>query len=99
MLMLAVYGVDSTLTILHRLYQRQNIFRAHRLHLFQLLVHRLNWPHLRVSTLYALVQLLINVVIAYAIDWSALYQWLFTGAVLAALAGLYGWVRQRLMSR
>ncbi len=98
-LMLAVYGVDTILTILHRLYHRQNIFRAHRLHLFQLLVHRLNWPHLRVSTLYALVQLMINVVIAYAIDWSVVYQWLFAGAVLTALAGLYGWVRQRLMSR
>lgn len=25
------------------------IFRAHRLHLFQLLVDKLNWPHLHVS--------------------------------------------------
>jgi UDP-N-acetylmuramyl pentapeptide phosphotransferase/UDP-N-acetylglucosamine-1-phosphate transferase len=31
-----VYGVDSVLTILHRLYLRQNIFKAHRLHFYQI---------------------------------------------------------------
>ncbi|GAB3318919.1 glycosyltransferase family 4 protein [Larkinella ripae] len=59
-LLLTVYGIDSVLTILYRLWQGENIFQAHRQHLYQLLVHRLKWPHLRVAGLYALVQALIN---------------------------------------
>ena len=88
-LLLAVYGVDSVLTILHRLYQRQNIFRAHRLHLFQLLVHQLNWPHLRVSALYALVQLVINVLVINVVGWPVQYQWGLAGGVLAVLTIVY----------
>lgn len=88
-LLLAVYGVDSVLTILQRLHQRQNIFRAHRLHLFQLLVHTLNWPHLRVSALYALTQFAINVLVVNAVAWDYWSQWLLAGGVLTALAGIY----------
>ena len=84
-LLLSVYGVDSVLTILHRLYQQQNIFRAHRQHLFQLLVHQLNWPHLRVSALYALTQLIINVLVINAISWGNRSQWMLAGGVLATL--------------
>ena len=94
MLLLSVYGVDSVLTILHRLYQRQNIFRAHRLHLFQLLVHQLNWPHLRVSALYSLIQLIINVLVINAVGWPAQYQWGLAGGVLVTLTTLYIVVRR-----
>ena len=96
-LLLSVYGTDSVLTILHRLYRRENIFRAHRLHLFQLLVHRLNWPHLRVSALYALIQLSINVLVVNAVAWPISLQWLLAGAVLATLSGVYVMVKRRLM--
>lgn len=88
-LLLAVYGVDGSLTILHRLYNRQNVFQAHRQHLFQLLVHKLNWPHLRVSALYALVQLVINGLVINAVDWPVCSQWMLAGGVLAALITLY----------
>lgn len=96
-LLLAVYGVDSVLTILHRLHHRENIFRAHRLHLFQLLVHRLNWPHLRVSALYALTQLSINVLVVNAVAWPVALQWLLAGGVLITLSGVYVMVKRRLM--
>ena len=96
-LLLAVYGVDSSLTILHRLYHRQNVFQAHRQHLFQLLVHKLNWPHLRVSALYALVQLAVNGLVIHAIDWPVCSQWMFAGGVLAALTTLYIIGRQQIM--
>jgi UDP-N-acetylmuramyl pentapeptide phosphotransferase/UDP-N-acetylglucosamine-1-phosphate transferase len=58
-LFLAVYGVDSVLTIIHRLILKQNIFEAHRLHFYQLLVNERKMPHLIVSSLYAFSQLLI----------------------------------------
>lgn len=88
-LTLAVYGVDTVLTILHRLYLRQNIFQAHRQHLFQWMVHKLNWPHLRVSALYAGIQLLINVLIMSATNWEMKHQLGLAGGVLAMLAGVY----------
>jgi UDP-N-acetylmuramyl pentapeptide phosphotransferase/UDP-N-acetylglucosamine-1-phosphate transferase len=94
-LLLAVYGVDSSLTILHRLYRRQNVFQAHRQHLFQLLVHKLNWPHLRVSALYALVQLAVNGLVIHTIDWPVCSQWMFASGVLAALTTLYVIGRQQ----
>ncbi|CCH51620.1 putative undecaprenyl-phosphate N-acetylglucosaminyl 1-phosphate transferase [Fibrisoma limi BUZ 3] len=96
-LLLAVYGVDSVLTILHRLYLGQNIFQAHRLHLFQLLVHRLQWPHLRVSALYALLQLSINAMVLAAIDWSTTAQIGLVGSILLTLSVGYCLFKLRLM--
>lgn len=58
-LFLAVYGVDSVLTIVHRLILRQNIFDAHRLHFYQILANERKISHLLVSSLYALVQVII----------------------------------------
>ncbi|WP_338875073.1 hypothetical protein WBJ53_05595 [Spirosoma sp. SC4-14] len=88
-LFLAVYGVDSVLTILHRMLLKQNIFRAHRLHLFQQLVHRLRWPHLSVSALYALVQLLINGCVLNALDWFWPNQLLLAATILGLLGITY----------
>jgi len=56
LLFLAVYGVDAVCTILHRLYLKQNIFEAHRLHLYQVLSNEYKIQHRLVSLLYALVQ-------------------------------------------
>ncbi|QLC67485.1 glycosyltransferase family 4 protein [Flavobacterium sp. LPB0248] len=55
-LFLAIYGVDTVCTILHRLYLKQNIFEAHRLHLYQVLSNEYKLQHRLVSFLYALVQ-------------------------------------------
>jgi len=65
-LFLSVYGVDAILTIVHRLMLRQNIFDAHRLHFYQILANDRNIPQLYVSTLYAALQLLLNVIIVNA---------------------------------
>lgn len=56
LLFLAVYGVDAVCTILHRLYLKQNIFEAHRLHLYQVLSNEYKMQHRLVSLIYALVQ-------------------------------------------
>lgn len=58
-LFLAVYGVDSVLTIVHRLILRQNIFDAHRLHFYQILANERKVSHLLVSTIYTVVQVII----------------------------------------
>lgn len=64
-LFLVVYGVDTVLTIVHRIALRQNIFDAHRLHFYQILANEQKWPHLLVSSLYALLQLGIIVVVIF----------------------------------
>lgn len=56
LLFLVVYGIDSVLTITHRLLLKQNIFKAHRLHFYQILANEQRIPHLRVACGYALLQ-------------------------------------------
>ncbi|MBE8727768.1 MraY family glycosyltransferase [Flavobacterium hungaricum] len=56
LLFLAVYGADAVCTIFHRLYLKQNIFEAHRLHLYQILSNEYKIQHRLVSLYYALVQ-------------------------------------------
>ncbi|WGQ07506.1 glycosyltransferase family 4 protein [Pedobacter gandavensis] len=68
-LFLAVYGIDTVLTIIHRLKLKQNIFDAHRLHFYQILANEQKWPHLIVSAVYAMLQLGIIVVVVY-VKWS-----------------------------
>ncbi|AUD05540.1 MraY family glycosyltransferase [Spirosoma pollinicola] len=97
-LFLAIYGVDSIGTILHRLYVGQPIFHAHKMHLFQLLVHQHGWPHLRVAALYAFAQAGINVLVILALDWSTLNQLALAGLILSALIVGYVWVKFRLVS-
>lgn len=58
---LAVYGVESGMTILHRMYRKQNIFHAHRMHLFQDLVNIVGIPHIKVSLYYSIIQIVINI--------------------------------------
>ena len=64
-LFVAVYGIDSVVTILERLLRRENIFEAHRTHLYQYLANEKKVPHVVVSALYALVQLVISVGVIY----------------------------------
>ncbi|UBM57650.1 UDP-GlcNAc--UDP-phosphate GlcNAc-1-phosphate transferase [Marinilongibacter aquaticus] len=71
--LISLYGLDTVYTILYRLSIRENIFKAHKLHFFQILVHDYKWKHLPVSLLYAGVQLLLNCwVFSFEMD-----QWLF----------------------
>jgi UDP-N-acetylmuramyl pentapeptide phosphotransferase/UDP-N-acetylglucosamine-1-phosphate transferase len=58
-LFLAVYGVDTVLTIVQRLLLKENIFEAHRKHLYQYLANEKKWPHVSVSILYACIQAII----------------------------------------
>ncbi|HTH82024.1 MAG TPA: glycosyltransferase family 4 protein [Mucilaginibacter sp.] len=55
-LFLSVYGTDSVLTIMHRIWLKQNVFKPHRLHLYQIMVNERKTPHLWVSFGYMLLQ-------------------------------------------
>lgn len=64
-LFLGVYGVDSVLTIIHRIILKENIFEAHRKHAYQILANELKIPHLFVSLCYGLMQLTLSITVIY----------------------------------
>ena len=64
-LFLTVYGVEVIFTILERLQLKENIFEAHRRHLYQLLANEKKVSHLVVSFFYAITQVVLNVLIIY----------------------------------
>lgn len=94
LLFLSVYGVDAVFTIIHRLLLRQNIFEAHRLHLYQILVNDRKMSHRLIAALYAAVQLIINI-------WciGATYGfWIKVACACIPLAFLYVILKPRLMT-
>lgn len=62
-LFLVVYGVETVLTIIERLRLKENIFDAHRRHLYQLLANDKKMDHRIISLFYAAIQLVFNVAI------------------------------------
>jgi len=70
-LLLIVYLLDGGITILRRLFNRENVFEPHRSHLYQRLVQVTSLSHLHVSAIYGLVQLvmIIPVLLTIEKDW------------------------------
>lgn len=62
-LIFLVYGLDSVITIIYRLRRKENIFKAHRTHLYQYLSNEWGISHMIVSGIYGVLQLIINVVL------------------------------------
>jgi UDP-N-acetylmuramyl pentapeptide phosphotransferase/UDP-N-acetylglucosamine-1-phosphate transferase len=85
LLFFAVYGIDSACTILIRLAKKENIFQAHRTHLYQYLANEKKWSHLKVSALYAVAQVVINGVV-----WVLHQRQLLTTAVILSIGILLG---------
>lgn len=71
--LLAVYGVDSVLTIIHRLMLHENIGLPHRKHLYQLMANELHVPHVAVSALYMAVQAVVVIGYLYCREYGYLY--------------------------
>ena len=59
--LLAVYGVDSVLTIIHRIMLHESIGLPHRKHLYQIMANELRIPHVMVSLVYMIVQAFVAV--------------------------------------
>ncbi len=82
-----VYGVDTSLTIFHRLLKGEKITEAHRTHNYQYLANEMNWGHMNTSLFYASVQVLVNIWVVYAIyiGYSSLIVFLVPSSLLVAL--------------
>lgn len=89
--LLLLYGVDSILTIIHRIMLNENIFEAHRKHAYQIMANELKIPHLVVSLWYMLLQSII--VIGYILCFKYCYTYLFTSTFILCLG--YIWFMKR----
>ena len=95
LLVLSVYGIDSILTILYRLWNNENIFEAHRKHLYQLLANEYKIPHIKVASTYAIIQFIISLLIYFAItkDYSIFAFWTIGLSISTILILIYAAVR------
>ena len=64
-LFFSVYGIDAVITIISRLRKKENIFEAHRSHLYQYLANEKGYSHVVVAFTYAVIQLVINILVIY----------------------------------
>ena len=96
LMFLCIYGVDPFLTIVYRLIRRENIFEAHRSHLYQMLANESGISHLKVSSGYAIVQLIINfIIIALINHLSYFYMLLVSIGIIMALSVGYIVIKSR----
>ncbi|MBP1662959.1 MAG: UDP-GlcNAc:UDP-phosphate GlcNAc-1-phosphate transferase [Bacteroidetes bacterium] len=84
LVLLAVYGVDVVMTILHRIKLKEPLMVAHRKHLYQIMANELKMPHLVVSLVYMVVQ---TVIIAGYFLTS--YRYLYLLGVIVILSAIY----------
>lgn len=84
-ILLSVYGVDSVLTIIHRLILHENIGLPHRKHLYQLMANELEIPHVVVSAVYMILQLFI----VAGLLWLPVDHWVYFFIVIGSLAVIY----------
>jgi UDP-N-acetylmuramyl pentapeptide phosphotransferase/UDP-N-acetylglucosamine-1-phosphate transferase len=87
LLFFSVYGIDAIVTILYRIKNKENILQPHRSHLYQYLSNEMQWSHVSVSLLYAVIQLAINCCVIVFINkgYMSPMVFLLTGLVLMAV--------------
>lgn len=88
-LFLSVYGIDAVWTIVRRLYLRENIFQAHRSHLYQFLGNEAGVNKLLISFMYGLLQFIIGLMVIQFADKDATTQWIFALSLLVGMSILY----------
>ncbi len=84
-LFVAIYGVDTVLTIVHRIMLNERLGKAHRKHMYQIMANELKIPHVVVSSIYMLVQLLISA----GLIWLPVNHYVYAIVVLLVLAIIY----------
>jgi UDP-GlcNAc:undecaprenyl-phosphate GlcNAc-1-phosphate transferase len=92
-----IYGIDTIYTIVERIFRRENIFEAHRSHLFQVIVRKARVSHLSMTAIYMLSQAIVNLLIIEVLPLSAKTQTIAVGGGVLMLSIAYLWVKFRLI--
>ena len=82
-----LYGVDGTMTIIHRIMLHEHLGEAHRKHAYQLMANELKMSHVIVSLIYMGIQLAVSLGFIYLIPNTVLAHWIYF-FVAAAILGL-----------
>jgi len=84
LLMVIVYGADAGTTLLYRLFfTKESLIEPHRHHIYQKLVDKKKMSHLKVSSLYAFVQLIVNIIVFKSYRLDIMFQYfIFFGLIL-----------------
>lgn len=82
---LAVYGVDATLTVIHRIMLHENLGEAHRKHAYQIMANELKMPHVNISAMYMIIQLIISAGLIFI----PINHYLYLGIILVLLCTTY----------
>lgn len=84
-----VYGVDGVLTICHRIMLHENLGQAHRKHAYQLMANELKIGHVKVSSLYMVMQLAVSLGAVFLVPNEQVYHWIYALIVAVVLAIAY----------
>lgn len=77
LILLLLYGVDGVLTICHRIILCENLGKAHRKHVYQLMCNELKIGHVKVSLLYMFLQLAVSMGFIYLIPNTIAVHWIY----------------------
>lgn len=97
-LFFAVYGIDAVITIFFRIKKKENIFEAHRSHLYQYLVNEHGYSHVLIAVLYALIQLFVNGIVLY-LEAEKVLTFSIALSILVVMTLLYLVIRARVVGR
>lgn len=89
LIFLLVYGVDGCLTIVHRIMLHENLGEAHRKHAYQLMANELKIGHVKVTSLYMVMQLAVSLGFIYLCPDTVLCHWMYLIGAMAILAVAY----------
>ena len=88
-MLLALYGVDSVLTIVHRILLHENLGEAHRKHAYQLMANELKIGHVKVSLMYMFMQLTVSFGFVYLCPNTVAGHWGYLVGALVVLTVAY----------
>ena len=80
-----LYGVDTVLTICHRIMLHEHLGEAHRKHAYQIMANELKLPHTLVSAIYMVMQL----VISFGMLLLPIKHWVYMCIVFAVFGSAY----------
>lgn len=89
LVLLSVYGVDACFTMFHRIMLHENLGEAHRKHAYQIMVNELGIGHVKVASLYMLVQLAVSFVYIWVIPSTFTAHWIYLLCIILLLGSGY----------
>jgi UDP-GlcNAc:undecaprenyl-phosphate/decaprenyl-phosphate GlcNAc-1-phosphate transferase len=95
-ILFGIYGIETVVTIFYRLLAGENIFLAHRSHLYQLLSNELRFSHRNVSLIYGFSQLILNILVLYYFHYPSFAQAL---AIMLTVSILHILVRELILRK